>query len=119
MDSNNYQVISQGGDTLHVARFGCFYLDRLESSELIEKMVVARKKQDKPFLRMENDIGSRAREHAYCLMSNAWRIYLFNWVSKSNNRFEADFSSATIQPTDEGKPDLKVASRKEVAYGNL
>ncbi|MBT3509871.1 MAG: hypothetical protein HN472_10070 [Nitrospina sp.] len=119
MDSNNYKVISQDLDTLHFARFGYFYPDRLESSELIDKKVVARNKRDKPFLRMKNDIESRAREHAYCLMISAWRIYLFNLVSKNNNQFEADFSSATIQSTDDGKPDLKVASRKEVAYGNL
>ena len=119
MDSNNYKTVIQGLDTLHFARFGYFYLDRIESVEIIEKKVIARKKRDKPFLRMENNIGGRAREHAYCLMSNAWRIYLLNLVSKTTNWFEADFSSATIQPTDNGKPDLKVASRKEVAYGNL
>ena len=40
-------------------------------------------------------------------------------ISKKNNRLEDDFPSATIQPTDDGKPGLKLAYRKEVAYGNL
>ena len=97
-------------DTLHVARFCHFDLDRLESSELIEDKVTAQKKGDKPFARMEDIVGFPeigTCEYAYCLMS------------ENNNRFEADFSSATIRLTDDGKPDLKVASRKEVAYGNL
>jgi hypothetical protein len=46
-------------------------------------------------------------EYAHCLMS------------KNNKQFEDDFSFATIQPTDDGKLGLKLASRKEVAYGNL
>ena len=110
MDSNDYKVMFQSLDAFHFARFGYFYLDRLESPELIEDKVTAQKKRDKPFAGMEDIVGFPeigTYEYAYCLMS------------ENNNRFEADFSSATIQPTDDGKPDLKVASRKEVAYGNL
>jgi len=110
MDSNNYKAVFQGLDTLHVVYSGFFESSWWESSELIENKVIARKKLDRPFARMEDLVGFPEIgpcEYVYCLMS------------ENNNRFEADFSSATIQPTDDGKPDLKVASRKEVAYGNL
>jgi|SaaInlStandDraft_6_1057023.scaffolds.fasta_scaffold262106_1 hypothetical protein len=110
MESNNYKAVFQGLDTLHVVYIGFFEPSWWESSELIEDKVTAQKKRDKPFARMEDLVGFPeigTCEYAYCLMS------------ENNNRFEADFSSATIQPTDDGKPGLKLASRKEVAYGNL
>ncbi|MFT4579581.1 MAG: hypothetical protein ACI9UO_002424 [Nitrospinales bacterium] len=110
MESNNYKAVFQGLDTLHVVYIGFFEPSWWESSELIEDKVTAQKKRDKPFARMEDLVGFPeigTCEYAYCLMS------------ENNNRFEADFSSATIQPTDDGKPGLKLASRKEAAYGNL
>jgi len=110
MNLNSYQVIFRALDTLRAIHFDCLKSDWRESSESEERNVIPQNRRDKLFVRMGDIVGISERwtsEYPYCL------------ISKNNKQFEDDFSSATIQPTDDGKPDLKVASRKEVAYGNL
>ncbi len=80
MFSNNYQVVFQGLDTLHIVYIGYFDSDWWESSELIVKKRKAQERKEVPYVKIGSDSWEVSpkgnQEYVYCLMRNGWRVYV-------------------------------------------
>jgi hypothetical protein len=80
MNSNNYQVVFQGLDTLHIVYIGYLDPDWWESSELKVKKRKAQERKEVPYVKIGSDSWEVSpkgnREYVYCLMRNGWRVYV-------------------------------------------
>jgi hypothetical protein len=80
MDSNNYKVVFQGLDTLHVVYIGFFEPSWWESSELKVKKRMAQARKEVPYVKIGSDLWEVSpkgtQEYVYCLMRNGWRIFV-------------------------------------------
>jgi hypothetical protein len=80
MNSNNYQVVFQGLDTLHIVYIGYLDPDWWESSELKVKKRKAQERKEVPYVKIGSDSWEVSpkgnQEYVYCLMRNGWRVYV-------------------------------------------
>lgn len=80
MNSNNYQVVFQGLDTLHIVYIGYLDPEWWESSELKVKKRMAQARKEVPYVKIGSDFWEVSpkgtQEYVFCLMRGGWRVYV-------------------------------------------
>ena len=103
MDSNNYKVVFQGLDTLHIAYFGYFNPDWSELSELKVKKRKAQIRKEVPYVKIDSDLWEMSpkgnQEYVYCLMRNGWRVYVVSTrgMNPFNNQLKVEIPSSRLR----------------------
>ena len=103
MDSNNYKVVFQGLDTLHLVYFGYFNPDWLELPELKVKKRKAQARKEVPYVKIDSDLWEISpkgnQEYVYCLMRNGWRVYVVSTrgMSPFNNQLKIEIPSSRLR----------------------
>jgi len=108
MNSNSYQVMFQGLDTLHIVYFGYLHFDWLESSDLKAKKRLAQERRQAPYVQVGTDLWEVSpkgnQEYVYCLMRNGWRIYILSRRGSNpiNNQLKIEIPSSRLRMGVEG-----------------
>jgi hypothetical protein len=103
MNSNNYQVVFQGLDTLHVVYIGYLDPDWWESSELKEKKRMAQIKKEIPYVKIGSDSWEMSpkgtQEYVFCLMRDGWRVYVSSTRGSEpvNNQLKIEIPSSRLR----------------------
>ncbi len=89
MQPEQFRILFQGLDTLHIAFYGFFDYLWWEQANLKKLKIQAQQKKETPYFNIHGDLWEvserGSREYAYCLLRKGWRIYLLNNRGMNSN----------------------------------